>query len=187
VGAQSQRCLLSDPSVLFRFFAAGVEVVEALMDGLGDRLYIVFDVEVEIRRHKDDVEFRDGAHRFLELLEHDPIVLPDDIREKVRRALEITRKLGNRDEDLGETATVLYARSRIREGEDWLVLVADRYGIQLAEGGELAVPHMNTTDVVVDLVCQGALSEEQGEAVWEAVHGAGSGADLRKKLAELCP
>jgi hypothetical protein len=179
---QQQRCLLSDPSVLFRFFAAGSEVVEALMDALGDRLYIVFDVAVEINRHKDDPEFRDGAHRFLELLEHEPIVLPDEIRDRVRRALELTRKLGMRDEDLGETATVLYARSRIREGEDWLALVGDKYGIDLAESGEPYVPHMNTTDAIVDLVKQGALTEEQGQAVWEAVHGPGSGHGLLDKL-----
>ena len=37
------------------------------MGALGDRLYIVFDVQVEINRHKDDAEFRDGARRFLEL------------------------------------------------------------------------------------------------------------------------
>lgn len=115
---QHQRCLLSDPSVLFRFFTAGAAVVEALMNALGDRLYIVFDVAVEINRRKSDAEFREGAHRFLELLENDPIVLPDAVRDQVRRAMELTRKHGMRDEDLGETATVLYARSRIREGED---------------------------------------------------------------------
>lgn len=187
MGSKPQRCLLSDPSVLFRFFAAGVDVVEALMDALGDRLYIVFDVAVEINRHKDDAEFRDGAHRFLELLEHEPIVLSDEIRDQVRRVLELTRKLGMRDEDLGEVATVLYARSRIRKGEDWLVLVGDKYGNDLAEGGEVYVPHMNTTETVVELVCQGALTEAQGETVWEAVHGPGSAGALRNKLAELCP
>jgi hypothetical protein len=154
------------------------------MDALGDRLYIVFDVEVEINRHKDDPEFREGAYRFLELLEHDAIVLPDEIRDKVRRALELTRKLGMRDEDLGETATVLYARSRISVGEDWLVLVGDKYGISLADSGDPPVPHMNTTDVIVDLVDQGALSEAQGRSVWEAVHGPGSGQGLDDKLAE---
>jgi hypothetical protein len=92
-----------------------------------------------------------------------------------------------RDEDLGEIATVLYARSRIHKGEDWLVLVGDKYGIDLAEGGEVYVPHMNTTETVVELVCQGALTEAQGETVWEAVHGPGSAGALRNKLAELCP
>jgi hypothetical protein len=155
------------------------------MDGLGDRLYIVFDVAVEIDRHKDNAEFRDGAHRFLELLEHEPIVLPDDIRDKVRRALEFTRKLGMRDEDIGETATVLYARSRIQAGEDWLVLMGDHYGITLAGSGDPYVPHMNTTDTIIDLVLQGALSEADGRTVWEAVHGPGSGDGLQQKLVEL--
>jgi hypothetical protein len=173
--------------VLFRFFAAGVEIVEAFMAALGDRLYVVFDVHVEINRHKDDAEFRDGAARFIELLENEPIVLPDEIREQVRRALEMTRRHSMRDEDIGETATVLYARSRIKVGEDWLVLMGDRYGIDLAEAGETKVPYMNTTDTIVDLVCQGSLTEEQGTTVWELIHGDGSAAGLIRKLDEICP
>ena len=133
MGREPPRLLLSDSSVLFRFFAAGAEVVEAFMSALGDRLHIVFDVKVEIDRHKDDSEFRRGARRFLELLENEPIVLPDDVRERVRRTLELTRRLGLRDEDIGETATVLYARSRIRAGEDWLVLVAHQAGARQSD------------------------------------------------------
>jgi hypothetical protein len=176
------RLLLADSSVLFRFFAAGTNVVEALMDAVGDRIFIVFDVKVEIDRHAGDAEFREGIRQFLESLENEPIVLPDEVREQVRRVLEVTRKYGHRNEDLGETATVLYARSRVRAGEDWLVLVGDRFGISLAECGEPIVPYMNTTDVVVELARQGALSQDQAEAVWVAVHGVESESALREKL-----
>jgi len=184
MGREPPRLLLSDSSVLFRFFAAGAEVVEAFMSALGDRLQIVFDVKVEVDRHKDDSEFRRGARRFLELLENEPIVLPDDVRERVRRTLELTRRLGLRDEDIGETATVLYARSRIRAGEDWLVLVGDKYGIDLARGGEVRVPYMNTAETIIELVRQGALDLAQAEPVWAAVHGRGSEGGLREKLHE---
>jgi hypothetical protein len=185
MGVDTPRLLLSDSSVLFRFFAAGAEIVEAFMEALGDRLYIVFDVKVEIDRHKNDPEFRRGARRFLELLEHDPIVLANDVREQARRVLELNRRHGLRDEDRGEVATVLCARSLIHAGENWLVLVGDRYGIDLADSGEPHVPHMNSAKTIVELARQGALSQDQAEAVWVAMHGSGSERDLRKKLADV--
>jgi hypothetical protein len=178
------RLLLADSSVLFRFFVAGAEAVEAFMNALGDRLHIVFDVKVEVDRHKDDPEFRRGARRFLALLENDPIVIPDEVREQVRRTLELTRRHGLRDEDIGETATVLYARSRIRAGEDWLVLVGDKYGADLARSGEPPVPHMNTAETIVELVRKGALEIALAEAIWVALHGRGSESQLHEKLAE---
>jgi hypothetical protein len=101
---QKSRLLLADSSSLFRFFEAGADIVEAVMDALGDRLYIVADVEKEIRDHANDPQFRNGAAAFLKMLEHPPIVLPEDVRERVTDALKFNKRFGkHRDEDKGET------------------------------------------------------------------------------------
>ena len=81
---------------------------------------------------------------------------------------------------------MFYARSRIKAGEDWLVLVGDRYGIDLAEVGDEG-PHMNTTDTIVDLVCQGVLTEEQGRNGLGAHPRGWTATGLIRKLDEICP
>lgn len=180
---QKPRLLLADSSSLFRFFAAGVDIVEAVMHALGDRLYIVAEVEQEIRDHADDPEFRDGAAAFLELLENPPIVLPEDVRERLTTALQFNERFGkHRNEDKGETATALYARSRVKEGESWVVIAGDKLAEDLCNTGTPTVPLMNTTDTIAELVRQEALTVAEGERAWEAVQGPGTGRRLRARL-----
>lgn len=180
--------LIADSSVLFRFFEAGPDCTRKLMEYCGDRLYIVHDVAVEIDRYASDETMKDGIAVFAELLRNDPLDLPIEITEKVADILRLGKShLPPSDEDRGEVATVLYAKWAW-DNEEWefLVLIADNFGSDLAESREIAV--INTTDTVVELVRLRALTPADGEVLWRSMFG--EAADIGsyyEKLKKACP
>lgn len=96
----------------------------------------------------------------------EPLILPPPVRRDVASVLAV-RRHSHPNADLGETATVFYARHRRDEvGEDWLVLTDDTRGRKLAEVKGVAVS--DTPTLVIEMVCAGVLERGIGLRIWQS-------------------
>lgn len=179
--------LLCDTTVPMNFCGAGSECAKALEEFLGPGVYIVEDVREELVRKAEQ------GHAVLgEMLKTWPldeaIPLPDIVRGKVADALSFNISQGlHKDEDIGETATVFYAQHRLKEdGSRFDLLMDDNGGKAMARARDLRF--IDTPSLVLQMVCEGALTEENGQKVWnQALSDAVARSNYSIRLAEECP
>jgi hypothetical protein len=162
--------LISDSSVLFRFFEAGAVCTEKMMDFCGARLYVVDSVDEEIGDHRDDADKRDGIAAFEAKRVNEPLESPLSVTIKVQQARDLNRKYGLGEADIGEIETVFYADWAWDEGHEYLLLMGDRQGQRLAEDRELE--YLDSNAFVIELVCRRILTVEEGALVSSKIFGA---------------
>lgn len=161
----SAQHILADTTVFCNFADAGASALNALA-GHVSQLQVVADVQAEIERR-----YCHAGHASLRPLVDawpfgDALTLPVPLRQEVASVLAV-RRFSHPDEDLGETATVFYARHRRDEAaENWLVLTDDTQGRKLAERKGVAVT--DTPALVIEMVCVGALDLKLGGRVWRS-------------------
>jgi hypothetical protein len=178
--------LISDSSVLFRFFQAGATCTEKMMDFCGVRLHIVDSVAEEIHDHRNDADKSDGIAVFESKRVNEPLESPLSVANKVQQARDLNRKYGLGGADIGEMETVFYADWAWEEGEEYLVLMGDREGQRLAADHELE--HLDSHGFVMELVCRQVLTVEEGELVASKIFGAAfDQAIFNTNLRERCP
>lgn len=157
--------VLADTTVFCNFADAGGNALAALAEHL-PQLNVVADVKAEIERR-----FHHAGHSSLRPLVdawpfREPVTLPPLVRQEVASVLAVQR-FSHPDEDLGETATVFYARHRRDEAsEEWLVLTDDTQGRKLAAVKRVSVA--DTPALVIEMVCAGALDLNLGRRVWRS-------------------
>lgn len=161
--------LISDSSVLFRFFEAGAVCTEKMMDFCGARLYVVDSVDEEIRAHRDDADKRDGIAAFDANLVNEPLESPLSVTIKVQQARDLNRKYGLGDADIGEIETVFYADWAWDDGNEYLLLMGDRQGQSLAN--DRGLEYLDSNAFVIELVCRTVLTVEEGALVSSKIFG----------------
>ena len=138
---------------------------------LGEEVYIVADVHQELKRKSS------GLPALERLLEEWPRTevrsLSVELRDTVAAVLMVQEAPEDDPiEDQGETATIFYAEECRAVGEVFVVATDDRQGKRLAR--EKGLDFVTTEQLVVEMVCAGALAYNDGKRVWqEAVPRAG--------------
>lgn len=168
--------LLGDASALLRFFAAGPTCSTKLAERLADRLFVVHDVEVELERWRGDARYKAGADAFFEAWQGRALPLPPEVTLEVNDELKFHIKYGLDRDDRGETATVLFAR-QARQVNDthYVIVMGDKGGHDFAQQRE--VDSVETSDLLLLLVEDGALSRDEGELVWLEIYSAWAARD----------
>ena len=119
-------------------------------------------VEGELERHTAGKPTLD---RFLRELEQSRVRhLGFELTVQVAQILQARAEPGaHPDEDLGETATVLYAEERAAAGEKFTVVTDDRSGKDLARQRSLTC--VDSPAVIKEMVRTGAMSVDDGKRV----------------------
>jgi hypothetical protein len=162
--------LISDSSVLFRFFQAGASCTEKMMDFCAARLHIVDSVAEEIHDHRNDPDKSDGIAAFEAKRVNEPLESPLSVANKVQQARDLNRKYGLGAADIGEMETVFYADWAWEQGGEYLILMGDREGQRLAADHDLE--HLDSHSFAMELVCRQVLTVEEGELVASKIFGA---------------
>jgi hypothetical protein len=181
-----QTFLLSDATMPVNFCKAGAHYGLKLLEHFGDRLFVVEDVFEELERHAETSaavrrlveEWPSGQVRSLEV----------DLSAQVASILSIRHVAGDHPEtDLGEVATVLFAaRSRDAGTGEYVVVTDDNYGKELARDRGLDL--RTTPQTIVELVCAGTLTFDDGDRVWrQCFTNRSRWAGYRDALARECP
>jgi hypothetical protein len=159
--------LIADTSVLFRFFQAGADVTRTLMSAIGHRIHIVEWVDQEIECYRNDARFADGIAAFRQAQVNSPLEPQLDVTRQVRRVVDMQRKYGMGTADMGEYETVLLAEHHAAAGVDYLILMGDGGGRNMARQHNL--PHVSSYQFVVELVHRSVLTRGQGVAVANSI------------------
>lgn len=112
--------LISDSSVLFRFFEAGATCTEKMMASCGDRLFVVDSVSEEIHDHRNDPDKKAGIEAFYAKQVNEPLESPLPVTIQVQKARDLNRKYALGGEDIGELETVFYADWAWDAGDEYL-------------------------------------------------------------------
>lgn len=155
--------LLTDSTMPFNFCKAGYPAAQAMVDYFGDRLHMVGDVHTELERLSAGFV---ALQRFVGAWPKERTRKVDSqLTLKVAAAIKVRQVAGQHaKEDLGETATVLYAEQRRDAGEEFEVVTDDRYGKTLAR--DRGFSPVTTPAIVIEMVCAKALSYQDGHRVW---------------------
>lgn len=159
----SGRLLLTDSTMPVNFCRAGAHCALRVLEHLGERLYMVADVEEELRRQ---ARSSPALQRFLDAWPGGHVRGLDlALTRKVAETLTALRTGGEHPrEDAGEIATVFYAERRRDEGERFALITDDAFGKQLAR--DRSFTPITTPQLVVEMVCAGAIGDSDGERVW---------------------
>jgi hypothetical protein len=163
------------------FSKAGVRSAHAMARHLGDRVHMVSDVHIELRRLSQRLP------ALAKLLRGWP---PNPVREldlhlkgEVAAAIKARQVPGQHpDEDRGEVASVFYAASRREAGESFEIITDDGYGKKLARDRDLAL--VTTADLALEMVQMDALSHVDGKRVWRQCVGRSRWKDFDGALAQ---
>jgi hypothetical protein len=161
--------LIADSSVLFRFFEAGAEATTALMAAIGHRIHIVESVDGEIHRYRNDPAMAAGIAAFRAAQVNQPLEPRLKVTHEVQKMLELQRKYGLGDADIGEYETVLMAEHEWDAGTYYLILMGDGEGRKMAKQREL--PHVSSYWFVVELAARGVLARGQCILVARSIVG----------------
>lgn len=155
--------LLTDSTMPVSFCAAGANLARAVLEYLGERLYMVADVREELERKADGSA---ALHAFLSEFPDERVRALDlSTAARVAEAKKAVTVAGAHPrEDLGEIASVFYAEARREQGEEFAVITDDHYGKTLARDRKLKV--VTTPGLVVEMVCAEALAYADGDRVW---------------------
>ncbi len=155
------------------------------MDFCGDRLYVVDSVAQEIHSHRNDADKKDGIAIFTARA-NDPLESPLTVANKIQEARDLNRKYGLGGADIGEIETVFYADWAWDEGREFLILVGDKYGQNLADQRELEF--LNSYEFTMELICRRAMSSDEGLLVVRAIFGHNFDESVyRQDLEQRCP
>jgi hypothetical protein len=173
--------LLTDSSILVNFCA--ISAGPALITYLGDRLFVVEAVMRELRRLAEKAE-HGGLKRLLdEGWPETASVLPVDLEVEADIAaamqFEATPET-HLDENLGETATVLYAVAERDADREFQILTDDRGGKEKADQRGFRWTHSGM--LAVEMVGAGKLSYDHGRRVWAKAVSAGGAAAYHKAV-----
>ena len=162
--ARDAHVLLSDSTLPINFCKCGPTIARKFAEYLGDRVYVVHDVYEELDRNPENIP---ALKDFLEEWPTTEVIqLAASVRGEVADILKsnITGGLHPK-EDAGECATVFHARHvRNSEAIEYLILTDDQEGKRLARFEGLSV--LDTPHLAIEMVVEGALSEDEGWAVW---------------------
>lgn len=159
------KLLLTDSTMPVNFCKAGANCALAMLEYLGEGLYMVADVKEELER-KAEADGFSALRRFLdEFPDRRVRTLSLELLADVAAVKKVVQIAGSHSkEDAGEIASVLYAASRRDEGEVFDVITDDGEGKKLARDRQLTV--VTTQSLVVTMVCVGALEYRDGDRVW---------------------
>lgn len=185
---QPEKILLTDATMVVYFCDAGEDHAKAMTEHLGLSVCMVTEVYEELVRIAED-----RPHPVLaELLEGWPLSDVIDIggaaRLRVADKLKLNERLGlHGNKDLGETATIFHAdEERKIGGQEYLLVLDDRDA--KIQANVLRLKITGTPDLILDMVCAGALSENQGQRVWNLRYpDHHNRPNYRSKLKERCP
>lgn len=167
--------LLTDSSILVNFCA--ISAGPALVAYLGDRLFVVEAVMRELRRLAEKSE-HGGLKRLLDNGWPDKAsVLPVDheVEADIAAAMQFEATPETHlDENLGETATVLYAVAERDAGREFQILTDDRGGKEKADQRGFRWTHSGM--LAVEMVGAGKLSYDHGRRIWANAVSAGGAA-----------
>jgi hypothetical protein len=174
--------LLTDSSILVNFCA--ISAGDALVGYLGERLFVVEAVMNELRRLAEKSEHL-GLKRLLDggwpaaakVLPVDREV-EADIAAAMRFAADPAK---HPDEDLGETATVLYAVAERAAGREFQILTDDGGGKEKARQRGFRWSHSGM--LAVEMVGAGTLSYDHGRRIWAKAVSAGGAAAYHEAVA----
>ncbi len=162
--------VLLDTSILFRFAELGF--VERLYEYLGSRARMTLEVEREVIRRVRLGQFpalseyvmREGAvARSTGKWPKHTKNLPDSLKSEFTRLLDLKRSIGEHERaHAGEIATVLIAAHR----GSALVVMDDDWGSALARR-TYGLDVMSTARPTLEMVANGALSEDEGFLVFD--------------------
>jgi hypothetical protein len=164
--------LLTDSSILVNFCA--ISAGPKLVAYLGDRLFVVEAVMRELQRLARKPEHA-GLKRLLDtgwpaaasVLPVDPEVEADIAAAMQFEATPETHP----DEDLGETATVLYAVAERQAGREFQILTDDGGGKEKADQRGFRWTHSGM--LAVEMVGADELSYDHGRRIWAQAVSAG--------------
>ena len=181
--------VLLDASPLCRF--AECQLTEKLRAYLGGRARITREVERELLRLSERADFGElhdylaadgavvrGAGKWPKPTKN----LPDGLKPEFARLLALKRAVGEHERaHAGEIATVLMAQRRNAD----LVVIDDNWGSDLA-AKVYGLTVMSTARLALEMVVEGALTEDEGFAVFDAATPDGVGRDrFNQALAKL--
>lgn len=145
------------------FSKAGTRCAHAMAGYLGDRVYMVSDVHVELERLSRRLpalakllkNWPSNAVRELDL----------SLKVEVAEAVKARYVPGQHpDEDRGEIATIFYAADRRDAGEHFKIVTDDSFGKQLARDRKLKL--LTTAELTLEMVQAEAISHADGKRVW---------------------
>lgn len=156
--------LLTDSTMPFNFCKAGYPAAQAMVDYFGDRLHMVGDVYAELERLADGFV---ALQRFVEAWPKERTrQIGPELTLKVAAVIKVRQVHGQHSkEDLGETATTLYAEQRRDAGEAFEIVTDDGYGKTLAR--DRGFSPITTPTIVIEMVCAEALTYQDGQRVWQ--------------------
>jgi hypothetical protein len=152
---------------------------------LGDDVHIVADVHEELKRKSKEIPalatLLDSGWPSTEARR-----LSIELRDTVAAVLMVQEAPeDDPGEDQGEYATVFYAEERRDAGEVFVIATDDRTGKTLAR--EKGMQSVNTPQLLVEMVCAGALSYGDGRRVWQACVPRAGWKDYEDRIKADCP
>jgi hypothetical protein len=182
--------LLIDSSVAMRFIHAGSDCSRALTDYFGDKLFVVDAVwnEMDELSRSDRIDYGLRVRRFLdEQLKNPKIETHETVKEDVASLLFTWHDEDDHEKkDEGEVATILHAEwARANLQQEHTILIGDGDGLALARAKLFEVAL--TKDVIYELVCERAMTFEQGERVWMKVDKNKDKKAYRAAIEARCP
>jgi len=156
--------LLTDSTMPVSFCKAGIGCARAMASFLGAEVHMVKDVHEELERLAGELP---ALKSLLEDWPSNPIRELDlALKANVAATLKARRIPGmHQAEDRGETATIFYAEQRRASGELFQIITDDGYGKQLARDRRFKL--LTTPALVLQMVCNDALSPADGKRVWQ--------------------
>jgi hypothetical protein len=177
-------CLIADTGPFCRFAQGTANQLDAFADYLGDSVWIVQEVAVELAKRSR----KPGYERLVQLgwrnpsfPQHPPIAIADR-----RMITQIDNIIGGRQrggrgplvKDRGEVASVLVARDK-----KWPVLMDDGWG-RHSFAPSRGVETISTEDLCLEMAHAGALSADDAYEVFESVYHT-SRATFDRRLGQL--
>jgi hypothetical protein len=164
---RDRRFLLADTGPFCRFAEASSDQLSAMVDYLGDRVWIAQDVALELHRRAQTEQHRRLASLTWEprFPRGEPLTITD---AKLLQQIEdiaagrLKKRPGHFLKDRGEIATVLLAKER-----GWPVLLDDTWGQKFA--AKKGVEIITTEDLCVEMVVAGKLTEDHAFEVFKRV------------------
>lgn len=168
------------------FCKAGANSALAMLKHFEESIFLVADVHEELTRHAKKSA---AIKRLMEEWPTDQILELDlDLTVEVASILKLRQMIGRHPRsDAGEIATVLFAaKARAQGTAEYTVVTDDTFGKELARDRSLGL--RTSQQVIVEMVCAGSLSYQDGERVWrQCFANRSKWSSYRPAVAESCP
>lgn len=163
---QPEKLLLTDATMVIFFCDAGEDHARAMTAHLGTSVCMVTEVHEELLRIAEERPHPVLAELLQEWPSTEIIEIGSAARLRVVDKLKLNERLGlHKNKDLGETATIFHAdEERKIGGQEYLLVLDERDAKNQADVLRLKIK--GTPELILDMVCAGVLTENQGQRVW---------------------